>query len=644
MNEELKALNSNRLEEKKLRLSLEKQANYFDRTPGISASISSMTNIGTTSLQPPYGNSDVSLADAHLPGNMAESFRKCSYYYKTDSLIAGAVNALATFPNTDFYVSDSKTQIANDLDQKTDGSDGKEVRVQDLKQAEESPAVKFYRKQLTDNVKLYSLLTEIGIDYHLLGNCIIYGNFKKVNEEGKPPRYEWNSVYKLDPSKIIIDVDTSTGKKIYKWDPPENIKKICKARQPENLYQSIPSIIKDAIAKNQAIILDENHIYHFARPGESVGSDGAWGTPLILSVFKLLEYRNILRKAQEALAREHIVPLRIFYLKESSTANIMGNYDGATEALKREIAKQIVDPNYKIISPLPVEVATVGGQGRSLLLTPEIEQVQNEILCGLGVPREFIFGGVSYSGTSLSLKILENQFQPYRLLLKDFVENFLIKKLAQKNGEWKTEADDENLVSVKFADMKFQDDIQHKQLIVQLNGSGKVSNEMLYQVFGLDSEKEKATIKAEALEAAEMQFELQRKQIENETEMVDLQKVLRMKQTQMEMEVRAIVQQQQQQMMPQDPNAQQQDPNAQQQDPNAQQQDPSAQQANNAAQDQIAELSQKLKGIPEAQRGALLQKLPPQIREQVVNALNQHDTQVDMTPMPTQKPPRRGQK
>ena len=640
MNEELRALNSNGLEEKKLKLSLEKQANYFDRTPGISSSLSSMTNVGTTSLQPPYSNSDLSLADAHLPDSMAESFKKCSYYYKTDSLIAGAVNALATFPNTDFYVSDSKSHISEELDQKTDGKESKEVRTEDLKQAEESPAVKFYKKQLTDNVRLYSLITEIGIDYHLLGNCIVYGNFKKVNEDGKQPRFEWNSVYKLDPSKIIIDVDTTSGKKVYKWDPPDNIKKICKAKQPENLYNSIPSIIKEAIAKNQAIVLDENHIYHFSRPGESVGSDGAWGTPLILSVFKLLEYRNILRKAQEALAREHIVPLRIFYLKESSTANIMGNYDGATEALKREIAKQVVDPNYKIISPLPVEVATVGGQGRSLLLTPEIEQVQNEILCGLGVPREFIFGGVSYSGTSLSLKILENQFQPYRLLLKDFVENFLVKKLAQKNGEWKSETDDENLVSVKFSDMKFQDDIQHKQLIVQLNGSGKVSNELLYQVFGLDSEKEKATIKAEALEAADMQFELQKKQVENETEMIDLQRELRLKQTEMEMQVQSMVQQQQQQMMPpqQDPNAQ-----APQQADGA----PEGQGDQNPgemAQDQIVELSQKLKNIPEAQRGALLQKLPPQIREQVVNALNQKDSQIDMTPMPTQKPPRRGQK
>ena len=97
MNEELRALNSNSLEEKILKLSLEKQANYFDRTPGITSSLSSMTNIGTTSLQPPYPNSDMSLADAHLPTNMAESFRKCSYYYKTDSLIAGAVNALARF-------------------------------------------------------------------------------------------------------------------------------------------------------------------------------------------------------------------------------------------------------------------------------------------------------------------------------------------------------------------------------------------------------------------------------------------------------------------------------------------------------------------------------------------------------------------
>ena len=50
-----------------------------------------------------------------------------------------------------------------------------------------------------------------------------------------------------------------------------------------------------------------------------------------------------------------------------------------------------------------------------------------------------------------------------------------------------------------------------------------------------------------------------------------------------------------------------------------------------------------MQNIPEEQRGALLQQLPPQVREQVVNALNQVDNQINMKPMPTQKPPRRGQ-
>lgn len=634
MNEELNVLNSNGLERKKLMLAMEKEANFYDRGAP-QPNIGGINTIGSTSLQPPYSNSDLSLADAHLPTGMVESFKKCSYYYKTDSLIAGAVNALATFPNTDFYVSDSRAEIQSEIQ---DSKNQKETADKQTTQSndKESEAVKFYKKQLTDNVKLYSLATDIGIDYYLFGNCIIYGSFKKVATASGQPRYEWNSVFKLDPSKVTIDFNAANGKRTYKWDPPDHLKKICKAKKPEDQYNAIPLIIREAIEKGKSIELDGKHLYHFSRPGDSVSSDGVWGTPLILAVFKLLEYRNILRKAQEALAREHIVPLRIFYLKESQNATPMSNYDGATEALKREIAKQVMDPNYKIISPLPVEVATVGGQGRSLLLTPEIEQVQNEILCGLGVPREFIFGGVSYSGTSLSLKILENQFQPYRLMMKDFVEQFLVKRLAEKNGEWKTEADDENLVTVKFADMKFQDDIQHKQLIVQLNGAGKVSNEMLYQVFGLSAEKEKATLKMEALEASEVQFEIQRRQLENEINMLALQRELKMGQMRVEQELMAT----QQASMPQQPMMQggPQSPQQQQAPPDQ------TQAANQEASDQIAQLASRMKNIPESQRSEVLNQLPPQIKEQVMNALNQADSQIDMTPMPTQKPPRRGQK
>ena len=569
--------------------------------------------------QNPYPSPFLNLSDMQLPKSTIETFKWCKYYYTFDPIIAGA---LANFPVTEVMFEDDNN----------------------TKKSKED--IKLYKKVLFKNLNLHKLLIEIGIDYFLYGNCFVMGELKGDSKEN----LEWKNIVRLDPSKMIIDYNPATGEKRYKWQVPNKIKQIETTKKPKEEYATIPDIIKQAVRKRKTIVLDPNQVYHFSRATDSMGNNAVWGVPIVANVLKLLMYRNILRQAQEAIAREHIVPMRIYYLDRTNTVDIMADWNQIAADLSTQIKKSIQDPNYKIVSPVPVNVINVGGEGRNLLLTPEIEQIQNEILAGMNVPREFIFGGLSYSGSSISLRILENQFATYRLLLEDFVQNFLIKGMAKARGEWLSEEDNDSLVTIKFAELKMQDDVQQKQLIVQLNSAGKCSNDYMWKAFGIDPEKMKSAIEEEAINAALLQGKADRARLECELENMALQEQLELKKVEIQVKTQMRMQQLMQATQPQQPmqegteQPQQPEQNAQ---ANNQPEQPQQQQqgvSDEEIEAMVEKASMQLKNSSDAEINQVLKDLPEPYKSKIIKRvaeLKNSQASTDMRPMPEKKPPRR---
>ena len=582
--------------------------------------------------QNPYPSPFLNLSDMQLPRSTIETFKWCKYYYTFDPIIAGAINALANFPVTEVMFED---------DNNTDKS---------------KSDIKLYKKVLFKNLNLHKLLIEIGIDYFLYGNCFVMGELKGDSKEN----LEWKNMVRLDPSKMIIDYNPATGEKKYKWQVPNKIKQIVTTKKPKDEYNKIPDIIKQAVIKRKTIVLDPNQVYHFSRATDSMGNNAVWGIPIVANVLKLLMYRNILRQAQEAIAREHIVPMRIYYLDRTNTVDVTADWNKVASDLSAEIKKSIQDPNYKVVSPIPVNVINVGGEGRNLLLTPEIEQIQNEILAGMNVPREFIFGGLSYSGSSISLRILENQFATYRLLLEDFVQNFLIKGMAKARGEWLSEEDNDSLVTIKFAELKMQDDVQQKQLIVQLNSAGKCSNDYMWKAFGIDPEKMRNAIEEEAINAALLQGKADRARLQCELENIMLQEQIELKKAEIQAKAQIRMQQVMQAMQPMQPmqgqEGEQQTP--QQTPQQAPQQEEQAQQTNQSPQQEgqaqgvsdeeieamVEKASMQLKNSSQAEINQVIKDLPEPYKSKIIKRvaeLKNEQGSTDMRPMPEKKPPRR---
>jgi hypothetical protein len=197
-----------------------------------------------------------------------------------------------------------------------------------------------------------------------------------------------------------------------------------------------------------------------------------------------------------------------------ATHNTTINLAAWKEYITNEISIWRLDRNYIPVMPIPIGSQVIGGDGRALLMSQEIRLWSDQIIAGMGVPNEFIWGGLSYSGSNVSLRMLENQFMRYISSLFKLISRFIIPKIAA-HMEWPS-------IRIRFKPFKMADDLQRKAYMFQLNQSGKVSDTTLLQDSDLNPEDEDDLMKNETkrrLEALKVQ-QLAEAEISGEVQVV----------------------------------------------------------------------------------------------------------------------------
>lgn len=452
-----------------------------------------------------YPSPFFNLANNYIPNNIKTLFKYCHSFFHTDPFLSNVVRKLTEYPITEvLYDSNVSTNTREK-----------------------------YNKILHDKLKINTRLIEIGLDYYTYGNCFLsiymkhkrylknphtgdthpidsikykYRNFKfyyQSHEGAEEIEMEVvdepiNAVDSLrlvrwDPKNIDIRYNPFTGESEYFYEMPNNVKQGL-MRGDDYLVKTTPAIFLEAMAKKKRIQFDNKNFFHFKRPGLAE-ADMGWGKPLILAAIKKIYYLQVLQKGNEAIAHEHIVPKKSISPANTATLDPLTqlNLPKWTGQMEETIKKWRRDPNYIAVFPIPIGYQELGGNARGLMTTPEMKFLEETIINSLGVPIEFIKGGTSWTGSSISLRIVENMFLTYRNLLIEFLNGFLIPKLVHHLNYPE--------VKVKFKDFKMSDDTQAKQLVIQLAEMGKISDQKLLDAFGWDPEEIKKEIE-ESLEAS----------------------------------------------------------------------------------------------------------------------------------------------
>lgn len=313
-----------------------------------------------------------------------------------------------------------------------------------------------------------------------------------------------------DPKHIEIEHNDLTGDSIYYYTIPNKIQNQI-LNGDKYILETTPLEIIAAVAAKQTFRFSPGKIFHL-RMDAPAGLSARWGIPPIIAAIKQFLYVAALRKANEAIALEHIVPMRILHPAQGSGASdpvISFSIANWINEMKFNIKAWRRDPLHLMFSPVPLGISQLGGQGRALMVGGEIADAEANILVALGVPKEFVYGGFQTSGGVL-LRILENQLLNDTSALVDLAQ-WVIDNVAQFLN-WEK-------ITIDLEPFKLVDDVQQKMTLLNANeatGGALVSKTSLASMFGRDLEAERKMRLQEALDEQRFQIELQRKLKEQE--------------------------------------------------------------------------------------------------------------------------------
>ena len=466
-----------------------------------------------------------------VPRKLKTLFQYCEYLYYNSPQIFAALNKFAVYPVTDVVFE----------------TDNPTLR-------------KKYRRLLEDTLKLKTILIKTGIDRHVYGNSFVsmyfpFRRFLKCTKCGfmknikyldykfkirnkkavftfkcpqcKSPTIaevkdrklrlpEGISIIRWDPKHIDIESNPITGESQYYYTIPSEIQYRVR-RGDRHLINTMPLAFIHTIAKRKIFQFGQGRVYHM-RADAPAGIENRWGFPGLTSTLKQFFYVAVLRKANEAIALEHIVPFRVLHPQQATASadpTITISLANWVNETKLNLKAWRRDPLHLMFSPIPLGQTQLGGQGRALMVTGEITEAENSIIASMGIPREFIYGGLSATGSGVTLRMLENQLLNYTTQLVD--EGQWIADQCGKFMGWAK-------IKLGLKPFKLVDDVQQKMMLLQANqaaGGTLFSNTSLANLFDRDLEREREQRLQETLDEHRFQVKLERELMELRQNLAD---------------------------------------------------------------------------------------------------------------------------
>lgn len=426
-----------------------------------------------------YDNPFLDITSTYIPITIKGMFKFVASFALSDGVISQCIIKMSEYPITNLiYNDDEKNKLTDDK------------------------TVEWWENVLEKKIKIMRVLKECGMDYYAYGNSIVSISFpfrRQLKCPKCPKENQWHNAeaihtkfrgYKffakcscgyegfmeardlptqeIDKIKIIkwdlayldIKYNNITGDHFYYYTIPENIKNAIR-RGDMDIVNTTRLEIIEAIRRNKQIKLLANNLYHQKRsaPQYIIPGERGWGVPLIMPVMKDIFHVRILKKGNEAIAYDHLVPLRLLF--PTATGDVSPHLTTNLSTWKGKVEEQLLmwrkDPNYIGLVPMPVGMQSFGGDGKLLMTTPEIKATEDDIIVGMGVIPEIIRGGASWSGSNVSLRIVENTFINHRNDMQS-ITDFIIEKISMYFDKPK--------INAKMADFKMADDLQKKQLMV----------------------------------------------------------------------------------------------------------------------------------------------------------------------------------
>lgn len=258
----------------------------------------------------------------------------------------------------------------------------------------------------------------------------------------------------------------------------------------ETPWQMIEACLKSDKSKKEYLFkFKDDSIYHMRCSTLAGLPVKGWAIPPILPNFKLAYYVQLLRRYDEAIALDFIVPFRILYPSNTSpqgqdvlSSMNMSSFIGHMQNMINNKRKNLTDI---AVVPFSIGYEALGGEARTLAPKDNIALAVDELLNSLGYPAEMYKGTLSIQAFPVALRLFEKQWNSLVDGFNDF-SAWLCKRLS-RHFMW-------GEVDCSLRSVTLADDIERKALSLQAAAGQDVSKQTAYRPLGIDYMEEQKRI------------------------------------------------------------------------------------------------------------------------------------------------------
>lgn len=307
-----------------------------------------------------------------------------------------------------------------------------------------------------------------------------------------------------NPHEMELLHDPYTDEVAFLWRIPEYYKRMVKEGNLYHLERASKQVL-EAIKYDKLFRFHNDAVYHMKEQTLAGIRNMGWGLPRSLINYRQIWYVQVLRRYNEAIALDYVIPFRLITPEARSggavggiaTQDPMSIYAAGDfrAQVRNMLNKRRRDPASWQMLPFPVNYQMLGGDASQLAPTELITQGFDTLLNETGTPVEFYNGSLSMQAAPVALRLFEST---HRQLVSD-ANRFLQWMCNTVSRIMSWELVDCNLKRVTIAD-----DMAKQTAALQLMMGQQLSGTSGLAAIGYDWETEQQRLADEARKQQEM--------------------------------------------------------------------------------------------------------------------------------------------
>lgn len=395
-----------------------------------------------------------------LPRSYAEERRWYRFFYDQDPVIGRAID-LKT------YIPLSKMELSTPIC--SDHVKGQQVLA--------------FFERMWSNLKLRSKIRDILHEYNLIGEVLIY--FEWDDEEK-----EWVKAFLLDPDTCEVRYLPYQDEIEVYWTPDNSIRETISDLRENDEFNNLADILEEisdetgydsdiSVKKLNTDPRQGSFVAYLARQ-RSPNRPGP-GVSILRRLLRTLLFRDKIRQAMTQIVSRNMTPIRLVWGENLSPEDV--------DDLRMQVDLALTGPDFSIITNYQVNWEEKTPEGRLFDASAVNEQTMEQLLIGLGLTKELLFGEGTYGGGRITLQVLDTEYSLVRDLITDLVDD-VFKVCAEKNGfiEEDEETGIETVVypNLKFARMSLKDYADIFDFMWNMYQNGSLDRDTMLEFLNLD--------------------------------------------------------------------------------------------------------------------------------------------------------------